>query len=132
MMINFVKFVHILLAMSLLGFTAYCITLTRSNNRANIQFFNKKLIVLSLFTLITGSLLVYPKHFMFHTAWIQAAYLLVLTYAITLILLTVFSKKIHHIWLWRLLYIALFAILVLITHEAVTKKTVLYFLHSAK
>lgn len=131
-MINIIKFVHILLALGLLGVTSYCLTLTSSKHRTHLLFFNKYLLIISFFALLTGSLLVYPKHFTFHTPWIQAAYLLLITYGITLGLSIICSKKIAQAWIWRCLYLTLIAILVIIIHDAVTKHTFLNLIQATK
>lgn len=122
MIINLIKFIHVLLALGLLGLTGYCVTLTHSKY---LSFFNKKILVISLFTLLTGSLLIYPKHFTIHTPWIQAAYLLLFIYGLIIALSIRLSKSIPQLWIWRILYIILVFVLILITHDAVTKRTFL-------
>jgi uncharacterized membrane protein SirB2 len=124
-MIDIIKFAHILFALSLLGLTAYCLSLTNTKHQTRLVFFNKNLLIISVLALLTGSLLVYPKHFTFHTPWIQAAYLLIIIYGIMLGLFIVFSKKIAQAWIWRCFYITLIVILILIIHDAVTKHTFL-------
>jgi uncharacterized membrane protein YedE/YeeE len=124
-MINIIKFAHILVALGLLGLTSYCMTLTSAKQRTRLIFFNKSLLIISFFALLTGSLLVYPKHYTFHTPWIQAAYLLVIIYAMVVGFSIRFSKRIAQAWIWRCVYGALIFILILIIHDAVTKHTVI-------
>jgi len=126
-MINIIKFAHILLALSLLGLTTYCLSLTNAKHRTELVFINKNLLIIGFFALLTGSLLVYPKHFNFHTPWIQAAYLLLIIYGITIGLCIKFSKKIAQTWIGRCIYLTLIAILMIIIHDAVMKDTFLNF-----
>jgi hypothetical protein len=130
--IYIIKFVHVLFALSLLGLTVYCLSLTNAKYQTRLLFFNKNLLMISFFALITGSLLVYPKHFTFHTPWIQAAYLLIIIYGIMIGLFIAFSKKITRVWIWRCLYLSLIAILVIIIHDAVTKHTFLNLIQATK
>lgn len=125
MIINLIKFIHVLLALSLLGLTGYCLTITNAHQTKKFIFLNNKLIIISVFALITGTLLVYPKHFTFHTPWIQAAYILLLFYILTIKLCMLFFKKITYPSMWRFIYTVLIMILIIIIHDAVTKKTAL-------
>lgn len=123
MVIDFIKFIHLLFAMGLLGLTAYAITFAHPAQLSKLISINKNLIVISLFALITGTLLIYPKHYNFHTLWIQAAYLLIFIYIVSLTLATRLSAKISHSWLWRCFYLALVFLLTVVVHDAVTKST---------
>lgn len=127
MIINIIKFIHVLLALGLLGLTSYCFSLANSKHDTKLILFNKNLLIISLCALLTGTLLVYPKHFSFHTPWIQAAYILLIIYGLALRFSIIFSKKINKPWIWRSLYLTLIAVLLLITHDAVTKETILEF-----
>jgi uncharacterized membrane protein YozB (DUF420 family) len=77
---------------------------------------------LSLFALITGTLLVHPKNFTFHTPWIKAAYLLLIAFSLGILML---KKYIINPYLLRFSYFILLIILIFITHDAVTKTTFL-------
>lgn len=123
-MIHIIKFVHILFALSLLGLTAYCLMLANTKHQTRLIFFNKNLLMISFFALLTGSLLVYPKHYTFHTPWIQAAYLLIIIYGMVVGVSILFLKRTAQIWVWRCVYGALIFILILIIHDAVTKHTI--------
>lgn len=125
-MINIIKFAHILIALSLLGLTSYCMTLTSAKQRTRLIFFNKSLFIISFFALLTGSLLVYPKHYTFHTHWIQAAYLLIIIYGMMIGFSILYMKRIAQAWVWRCVYGVLIFILILIIHDAVTKHTVIW------
>lgn len=125
MIINFIKFIHVLCALSLLGLTGYCVTrIGDSYDNKKLNHLNKNLLIISVIALLTGTLLVYPKHFTFHTLWIQTAYLLLITYCL---IIMIFKEKITKPWTGRSLYTLLMIILILITHDAVTKNTVLSF-----
>jgi len=95
------------------------------------------MLVLCLFAMITGTLLVIPKHFTFHTPWIQAAYLLLLCAGLgifSLILLKKkrilkkgnepFSRKERAVW--QFAYFVLAIVLIGIIHDAVTKTTFVF------
>jgi hypothetical protein len=90
------------------------------------------MLLISFITMATGTLLVLPKHFTFHTPWIQAAYVLTTLYSLSIITLIFFRKKRRvkmagdkltqgQQYLWRLAYLALLFILILVVHDAVTK-----------
>lgn len=92
------------------------------------------MLLISLFILVTGTFLVLPRHFTFHTPWIQAAYLLTMIYFICISVLILLKKyrlmkedtgKISKPkqLLWRLAYIFLLVLLTLVVHDAVTKTT---------
>lgn len=122
-MVNFLKFIHVLIALSLLGSTFYCVAFARLRS-AYVMRINTLLLCLGILALLTGTLLVYPKHFTFKTPWIIAAYLLLFVFCGGLLLLNKMKFKIQSIN--KLIYIFLFFVLILITHDAVTKTTFLF------
>jgi uncharacterized membrane protein YozB (DUF420 family) len=134
MIVHIVKFIHLLATLGLLGTTAYCFILQVSSRRSAaakdrcltlLPRLNKSLLHLALVALLTGTLLVYPKHFTFQTAWIQAAYLLVGCFCIVALWLTYFKNKKNTFFL-SLIYFSLLSILVAVIHDAVTKTTFLF------
>ena len=108
MIIHFLKFFHLLFALGLLSGVIYCCAVNK---------INKILLVLCFFAALTGTFLVYPKHFTFHTPWIQAAYLLTLIVGIGIFFLMTTKNK------WRFFYFLLIMLLIFITHDAVMKTT---------
>ncbi len=114
MVVHIVKFLHILTALGLFG--AVFLSLTTVTKH---PFLQKTLLLLSFIALLSGSILIYPKHFTFHTAWIMAAYLL-LGFFVCIVL---FLNKTKHT---MMMYILLMTILLLISHDAVTKSTFLF------
>lgn len=122
-MIHFLKFLHVLIALSLLGSTFYCIAFARPKSAYTIRI-NNILLLFVFLALLTGTLLIYPKHFTFQTPWIMAAYLLLLVFSSGLLLLNKIKFKIQSVN--KLIYIFLFFVLILITHDAVTKTTFLF------
>jgi cell division protein FtsW (lipid II flippase) len=135
MLIALLKFLHMLFTLGLSGAIIYCIILVSSRKFAlnnpyhhhKIYFINRALMWLMTFTILTGTLLIYPKHFTFHTPWIQAAYTLVLVFSMIVGLLIVLAKKNSQQkrWLWLLAYMLLAVILIGIIRDAVTKTTLL-------
>lgn len=111
-MIYFIKFIHILCALGLLGGTTYSLV-------AVTRQLNKIFLLAAGLAILTGTILIYPTHFTFHTPWIIAAYLLTFAYILG-IRLSLFLKKPT-----RLLYFILIMVLILIVHDAVTKTTLL-------
>jgi uncharacterized membrane protein YozB (DUF420 family) len=87
--------------------------------------FNKIILIMSFFALLTGTFLIKPKHFSFHTPWIQAAYLLIIGFVLGILFLNTLSKNktIRRRWLWRLAYLFLIILLIAVVHDAVTKTT---------
>jgi hypothetical membrane protein len=82
---------------------------------------NKMLILLSLFALLSGTFLVYPSGFTFHTPWVQTAYLLLFIFFLSAgIRITLIHKS---KWLQRTLYLILIALLMIAVMDAVTKST---------
>jgi len=116
MFVYFIKFLHILAALSLLGVVFLCITAKKPPLTQKILF------ILAIVALVTGTALVYPKSFTFHTPWIMAAYLLLGIFGIFVL----FLNKISNIKFAKGVYIFLFFILILIIHDAISKSTVLF------
>jgi L-asparagine transporter-like permease len=145
LLISIIKFIHLVFAVSLLASTFVCLALVGSRkfsflptaNKDRITQLKKFMLFTCLLMLTTGSLLVLPKHYTFHTPWIIAAYILVTVYILTVIVLLRFKHKraVTHIdekispgqrWLWRLAYLLLLAVLAGLIHDAVTKQTFLF------
>ncbi len=111
MLVSFIKFIHILSILGLIG----------------LMFYSKAhriLLILCGIALITGTLLVYPKHFTFHTPWIKAAYTLLFVFIFSLWALR--KSKINNSFVNIGAYSFLIALLVLTIHDAVTKSTILF------
>jgi len=133
-LIEVLKFIHLLLTLSLLGSTLFCLILISLKKRVLIHSphddiiirLNRIMLWLLVFAVLTGTLLVYPKHFTFHTPWIKAAYLLVFLFGTLVSLLTTFRKK--NMWRWStgLGYLMLIMMLIGIVHDAVTKTSFLF------
>lgn len=128
MLINFLKFIHVLLILSLLGSAIYCLILVSVKKSDHITRLNKIILALGFFAALTGTLLVIPKHFTFHTPWIEAAYILIGIFCFGILFLAFLKMKgiLNHRWLWLLLYGVLVIILIGIIHDAVTKTTFLF------
>lgn len=129
MLTNIIKFIHLLLTLGLLGSTVFCIVLIGTKKLTSSRFYQscKIILLLALLVAFTGTLLVHPRHFTFHTPWIQAAYLLIISFIISILLLMHVRKKqveINH-WPWQLAYCGLVILLITIIHDAVTKTTFL-------
>jgi hypothetical protein len=136
MIVNTVKFLHLLCVLGLLGVTTACLLLVSStkfsigntNIYKKILRFNKYLLILITLAMLTGTTLVHPKHFTFHTPWIQAAYLFVVLFVIGISGL-IGAKKVfvlQHRGLWLVMYFLLITILIAVTHDAVTKTTFVF------
>lgn len=134
MLIHFLKFIHLLSTLGLLGSAIFCLALVCSKKftAVNLNYpdlltrLNKIMLVLAFFAMLTGTFLVYPKHFTFHTPWIQAAYLFVMLFSLGVLSLLLLKKKREQRWLWCLSYLVLIFILIGIIHDAVTKTTFLF------
>lgn len=130
MMINIIKFFHLLFTLSLMGFTSFCFLSFAKKKERRIQHFqhiNKLILFISVGAILTGTLLVYPKNFNFHTPWIQAAYLIMFLFCIVISLLILFpQKKLNH-WVLKSIYLALILALIAVIHDAVTKSTFISF-----
>ena len=69
--------------------------------------------------MISGSLLIYPKGYTFHTHWIQAAYLLLSIFVLSIFLL----KYLKYFKYLKIIYFILILLLIFIIRDAVTKTT---------
>lgn len=115
-LIYLLKFFHVLFALSLLSLTTY----TSLSNQLMQKKLNRGLLWLSPCALLTGTLLVYPKHFTFHTPWIMAAYFLLFSFSAGIIVLNYVKNND-----WRkFIYFILIILLILVIHDAVTKLTI--------
>jgi hypothetical protein len=134
MLVNIIKLIHLLFALSLLGLTTYLSLLVATTNFSlgnavlyqKILRLNKHLLIFAFCAMLTGTLLVYPKNFSFHTPWIQAAYLFVTIFSVGILGL-IWAKKtfvLQHRGMWFCSYLALLMILLIVVHDAVTKTTV--------
>lgn len=140
----FLKFIHLVLAISLVGMTlfnaVYTLGLSRGKNtrsKDSIRF--GRHIDVTLFSLIGAtfilvSLMVYPSGFTFHTTWIKAAYLLLLIITVCLCISIPLKKSLFQTpsTIKRGGLYLLFAIMLIcfymIIHDAITKQTLLRFL----
>ncbi|MCD6038786.1 MAG: hypothetical protein K0S27_186 [Gammaproteobacteria bacterium] len=120
MLIEILKFAHVLLALGLLGLTSCCFIAGGSKHYPILSVLNNILLYLSFFALLTGTLLVHSKHYTFHTAWIQAAYFF-LTFFIFIISLLILKKNNLPRWLYPGVYLFLIILLIIIMHDAVRK-----------
>jgi len=133
MFVHFLKFLHLIITLGLLGSAMYCLILVGSkkivtasfNQQHSIARANKLMLVLVFLAAITGTFLVYPKHFTFHTPWIQAAYVLVILFSLILVALLFFKTKYTSRWIGQSVYLLLIVLLICIVHDAVTKTTFL-------
>lgn len=116
------------MVLGVLGSTFSCLVLIASNNSAwqnTVSRFNKALLCFALLAMTSGTILVYPKHYTFHTPWIMAAYLMVLIFVGVVLMLMMLKKKSVR-WLWMGVYLFLLLPLVVLIHDAVSKTTVLW------
>jgi uncharacterized membrane protein YozB (DUF420 family) len=121
MLIDLIKFIHLLITLSLLGLTFHCVT---TKDTLNLKRINITLFCLGVFAILTGTLLVYPKHFTFHTPWIQAAYVLVVSFCLCVGAMIFFPQKSYtRKSFLRGVYFILLMLLVVVIHDAVTKTT---------
>jgi len=139
MLVYFTKFFHILFAISLLSLVVYSLISAKkaqpnvANTFSHLSSKHEKLLlIISLLAMLTGTLLVIPKHYTFHTSWIEAAYIL-LTLFIGGVFVATRIKKRHinniskkTLILMRVIYVCLGAILLLIMHDAINKSTFLF------
>lgn len=109
-----IKFLHLLCVLGLLGLTVHCVTSKGTLQYLRIQ---TSLLILALLGVITGTLLVHPRHFTFHTHWIIAAYVLMISFIVSISLLFFYKKN------SRWIYLLLSILLVIVIHDAVTKST---------
>jgi len=68
--------------------------------------------------LLTGALLIYPKHYSFHTPWVQMAFIIVSIFILGIIVLF-FYKKMDHAFFYSILLV----LLILISQDAIRKIT---------
>lgn len=134
MLVNTVKWLHMLCTLGLLGLVFLCLVLVStqklrdpmSSVHHELRQLNRAILWLALFALCTGTLLVYPKHFTFHMPWIEAAYLLIFIVGTWVSLLLRFSKQTKKsAWVWRGSYIGLIILLSAIIHDAITKTSLI-------
>lgn len=136
MLIYLLKFLHVLIALSLIGLAVYCIVLTSSRKYAiaNVHHHNKILrahramLLIIVFALVSGTLMVYPRNFNFHTPWIRAAYLFSAIVIAGMLTMTFLKKKFStpKRSVWLVFYFVLLVILMTIVHDAMTKTTFLF------
>jgi hypothetical protein len=136
MIISFIKLTHMLFVLLLLGSTLYCGYLACSRKYAlATQHYHKKtsrihdlMIVSVVMALITGSLLVIPKNFTFHTPWIQAAYFFSALFAMGMLVLNRLKKKFPAAQrgIWLAFYIGLAVTLICLIQGAVTKSAFIF------
>lgn len=124
MLIYLLKFLHVVIAISLLASAFFCLATSGSKNYLRNRL-HKNMLWLALLAAMTGSLLVHPQKFTFHTHWILAAYLLVFIFSIGILFLIFLNKK--QFWgkkkLESLVYFGLIILLILVVQDAVTKTT---------
>jgi hypothetical protein len=136
MTIYFLKFIHILIALSLLGLSVYCIVLTSSRKYAVANVYQHKkilrihglMLLVVMCAILTGTFLVYPTSFTFQTPWIRAAYLLCLIFTAGILLMTFLKRKLvtPKRYVWLIPYFMLTVILMGLVHDAVTKTTFIF------
>lgn len=125
MAIDLLKFLHLLFALGLIIALIYCVFFLSRKDYLTARL-HRPMIYLSVLAMLTGTFLVYPKQFTFHTPWIQAAYFFVLLLWVGLAFISYFKRKNNTpVWVLRLIYASLLLILIIVTHDAVTKTTFL-------
>lgn len=120
-----VKFVHVVTAAGLLGaiMIVFFHGAKGESNAIPARFSLKNALILAtVLAGMTGLLLVSPKHFTFHTPWIQVAIAGVLVLCSLLIVFFPISPG-NHRHRTRLLCLVMIALIVVIIHDAVTKST---------
>lgn len=125
MLIHVLKFIHLIATLGLLGLAIACLSLVASGKFDLITRLNKIILALVAFAVLTGTFLVIPKHFTFHTPWIQAAYFFCVIFFLGVLILILAQQYRNQRWLWYLSYVLLIGILIGIVHDAVTKSTFL-------
>ena len=128
MLTNLLKFSHLIFTLSLLGSTIYCFILTLFKQQTieigvQIKQLNQFILLIGILALMTGTFLVHPKHFTFHTPWIKVAYLLIVIFSLGIAWLIAHKNRQKSRWLTCGIYFMLLIILGLIVHDAVTKTT---------
>lgn len=125
MTIDLLKFLHLLFALGLLIALLYCVFFLSRKDYLTTRL-HRPMVYLSVLAVLTGTLLVYPKQFTFHTPWIQAAYFFALLLWVGLAFISYFKRKNDvSVRVLRLIYASLLVILIIVTHDAVTKTTFL-------
>jgi uncharacterized membrane protein YozB (DUF420 family) len=127
MLTYFIKFFHLLCALGLFGIVFLCCLQCRTTNHSRFNgndALHRILWYLSIFALLTGTFLVYPQSFTFHTPWIKAAYLLISLCIFIILFLNKLQLKNKKILLS--IYFTLSIFLVLIAHDAVRKSTFIF------
>jgi hypothetical protein len=131
LLVALIKCLHLVLTLSLIAAIIYCVMLVTAKKFAlnntyhqhKIHRMNRTILGLAALAVLTGTLLVYPRHFTFHTLWIQTGYVLVGLFISMVALLIWVAKKKYtlapHTWLMMYLFLAL--LLVIAIHDAVTK-----------
>ena len=129
-MTELIKAFHLIVVMLLIGGTITAIYLQIKTPQHWLIWRSRllrALLWLLLLAGVTGTMLVHPRHFTFHTHWIIAAYILLLLCGGVL----QYPKLMQHtetsilrgIWLERTALLLTMASFVLIVHDAVTKQT---------
>lgn len=134
-MTELIKAIHLIIVMLLIGgmvgVTAFNIKTPQGWHKIRHTLL-RALLWLLLLTAITGTLLVQPRHFTFHTHWIIAAYILVILCGGLLQYPYRQQRKLTQgglacslrgIWLERILLLLSTLGLIIIIHDAVTKQT---------
>ncbi len=135
-MIALVKAFHLIIVLLLIGNVSALLLLSFKHD-SSWHVFRPRLLrsVLWLFllTMISGTLLVYPRHYTFHTHWIIAAYLLVIFCGALLhYLYRLYHRKAHinnmtmtlsQLWLQRTILLTSCFCLLVVIHDAVVKHT---------
>jgi uncharacterized membrane protein YozB (DUF420 family) len=128
--VNFLKFIHLLAVLGLIGATIFCLRLIIGKkffhaNDKQLQLLtrvNKIILALGAIALITGSLLIYPKHFTAHTPWIEAAFGFTFIFICVVLLIIQFKNTLSRP-VFLCTYLFLIILLVIITQDAVRKTT---------
>jgi uncharacterized membrane protein len=131
MLVELLKFIHVIFALVLISAIIYSIILTcskkftRSHQKHHLKILRlqRLMLITVLIAITTGSLLIYPKNFSLHTPWIRTAYVFALLFTISLLTLTWMKKKFSTTqrWAWLTIYIFMGFALLTLVHGAVTK-----------
>lgn len=134
-MTELIKTVHLIIVMLLMGgITIMMIfSLKAPQGWHKVRYtVLRALLWLLLFTAITGTLLVHPRHFTFHTHWIIAAYILVILCGSLWqypygqqrkLTQGAIAYTLKGIWLERIILAITLLSLVMVIHDAVVKQT---------
>lgn len=162
LLVQSIKFIHVTLAISFYGLSLFsyiffCGQLFARTRKQNVitttaaykqldlysqtllfcKSIDKGMLSVLCLLILTGSLLVHPKHFTFTTPWIDAAYTLIilsaLCYIISMKLRNHHFRAIQknkyarfgHAWLYHACHLLMFMMVFFIIHDAVTKVTYL-------